>query len=481
MNAKIKRMRDDYPLRVLDLFAGCGGLSLGFTTAGYDLIGGVEIDHLAAKSHAINFYKHLGPKQQEVHALPRDITQIDPKNLVKEYGCKGRAENCIDVIIGGPPCQAYSIAGRAKLREVRKDENAFLNDDRGNLWLYYLSYVEALKPLVVVMENVPEIFRYGKRNIPSEIAMSLEELGYEVRYTLLNSAFYGVPQLRDRMFLVAYAKKLKITPEFPTPTHYYDLPIGYRNLRKYVEKKHCSVKGENSEYFVSPPINQNGLPAVGAKDAIGDLPPIRLHREGKLKRGARRFNELVPYDSKKKLSDYARTMKDWSGFEAGTGIYDHVIRYLPRDYEIFARMKEDDEYPAAHLIALKLFDERLAEAACNGEDVEMGSPVYDEILKKTVPPYDPAKFKNKWRKMASGDPVRTITAHIGKDSYSHIHYCSEEMRTISVRETARLQSFPDGFVFAGTLDPALRQIGNSVTPLLAKAVAEKILNQLRMK
>lgn len=481
MRNKINRILGGKPPRVLDLFAGCGGLSLGFHVTGYELIGGVELDPLAAKSHALNFFKHLDPDDRDIHAIPRDITKTDPTELMQEFCNTEHPNSCVDVLIGGPPCQAYSIAGRAKLREIKKDENAFLNDDRGDLYLYYLSYVKALEPLVVVMENVPEIFRYGKRNIPSEIALSLEELGYTVRYTLLNSAFFGVPQLRDRMFLIGYSKELDIVPEFPVPTHYYKLPIGYTNLRGYVERKHCAINGSNSEYFISPPSNDQGLPAVGAAEAIGDLPPIRLHIEGKLKRGARRFNELIPYDSDRPVSEYAMMMKNWPGFECAKGIYDHVIRYLPRDYEIFARMQENDEYPAAHMVALKLFEERLADARSKGLIVGMGTPEYEDLLKKTVPPYEPAKFANKWRKMAASDPVRTITAHIGKDSYSHIHYSSEERRTVSVRETARLQSFPDGFLFAGTLDPALRQIGNSVTPLLAKAVASQILKQLRQK
>ena len=91
-----------------------------------------------------------------------------------------------------------------------------------------------------------------------------------------------------------------------------------------------------------------------------------------------------------------------------------------------------------------------------------------------VPPYDASKFPNKWRKMWRDQPARTLMAHLGKDSYSHIHYDSEQARTISVREAARLQSFPDGFVFCGTMNPAFRQIGNAVPPLMAKALAEQI-------
>lgn len=93
--------------------------------------------------------------------------------------------------------------------------------------------------------------------------------------------------------------------------------------------------------------------------------------------------------------------------------------------------------------------------------------------------YDPSKFPNKWRKMEADLPARTLMAHLGKDSYSHIHYDSEQARTISVREAARLQSFPDGFRFCGTMNPAFRQIGNAVPPLLAKALATCVLSALQ--
>ena len=95
-----------------------------------------------------------------------------------------------------------------------------------------------------------------------------------------------------------------------------------------------------------------------------------------------------------------------------------------------------------------------------------------------VPPYDASKFPNKWRKMWRDQPARTLMAHLGKDSYSHIHYDSEQARTISVREAARLQSFPDGFVFCGTMNPAFRQIGNAVPPLMAKR-SQTIMTALR--
>ena len=107
-----------------------------------------------------------------------------------------------------------------------------------------------------------------------------------------------------------------------------------------------------------------------------------------------------------------------------------------------------------------------------------GSEAWVELRAACVPPYDPGKFPNKWWKLWKDRPVRTLMAHLGKDGYSHIHYDSAQRRTISVREAARLQSFPDGFLFRGTMNPAFRQIGNAVPPLLAKTLAKNIYDRL---
>src|SRR5690606_21980782 len=193
----------------------------------------------------------------------------------------------------------------------------------------------------------------------------------------------------------------------------------------------------------------------------------------------RRFDQLARYDGRRTESAYAKAMKTWPSFEAGDGVYDHVIRYLPRDYPIFARMNEGDQYPEAHALALKMFDEKLSALARKGIRFKPGSADYEALKSSIVPPYDAGKFPNKWRKISRDQPVRTIMAHLSKDGYSHIHYDDAQARTISVREAARLQSFPDGFVFSGAMNEAFRQIGNAVPPLMAKAIATEIMNTIR--
>lgn len=470
-------------MNFIDLFAGCGGMSLGFRRAGFNILGGVEYDETASRTNALNFFKRAKKKAQICHSAAKDITQLPPHKFLNELNdCNGPGTT-VDVVIGGPPCQAFARIGRAKLREILEHPEAFLTDERASLYLHYLEYVDFFRPLAVVMENVPDIMNFGGKNIAEEIAISLDNLGYEAHYTILNSAHYGVPQMRQRFFLIAFLKELELIPEFPQPTHYIDLPKGYEgSLQVALTGLNLSLfdyDGHDGFRYVSPPSADPTLPpAITATDALGDLPPITLHLEGKLKRGQRKFDTLAPYRDDVAPSEYAALMRRWKGFASSDGVYDHVIRSLPRDYQIFQRMQPGDQYPEAYKVAERIFEEELARLS-NGNVIHEGSIEYQELRSSIVPPYSPEKFPNKWRKMEADKPARTLTAHIGKDTYSHIHYDSSQARVISVREAARLQSFPDGFKFEGAMNAAFRQIGNAVPPLLANAVAKSIKAQLK--
>lgn len=473
---KLDRLHKGHKPRVLDLFSGCGGLSLGFEAAGCTISASVEFDKDAARSHGINF--HAGDAS---HCLPVDITTTRPQDLARRLGL-GPVKEAIDIIVGGPPCQAFARVGRSKLREVDEHPEAFVHDPRARLYQEYLRYVDAFDPVAVVMENVPDMLNHGGRNIAEETCEVLRARGYVCRYTLLNAAFYGVPQMRERMFLVAYRKELSAAVSFPAPTHWLELPVGYGGSRA-VALRTLRDRLDEAHSYVEAPAAVRGLPAaVTAEDAIGDLPAMdarALLQSGELSRGARRFDKRVPYDRRRRLSPFASQMKTWPGHGAHPeGLADHVIRYLPRDYPLFARLEAGDQYPQAHQRAVGMFQERLALLRTEGPAVKEGSARYQELWDSIVPPYDPGKFPNKWRKMWRDQPARTLLAHLGKDSYSHIHYDSMQARTISVREAARLQSFPDGFVFSGTMNPAFRQIGNAVPPLLARAVATVVMQAI---
>jgi DNA (cytosine-5)-methyltransferase 1 len=462
---------------VLDLFAGCGGLSLGFQAANFEIAAAVELDVQAAASHGRNF--HGGDAG---HSKARDITELRPEILAKELEL-GKVAEAIDVLVGGPPCQAFARVGRSKLREIDAHPQAFKHDPRARLYVEYLRYVDAFQPLAILMENVPDVLNHGGQNIAEEICEVLKDKGYIARYTLLNAAFYGVPQMRERMFLIGYRAEVASEVSFPRPTHWVDLPPGYEGSRAVALKLlgDGGLFSQASDY-VPPPEAGKDLPAaVTAGDAIGDLPGIYargLLRSGELRRGARRFEKAVPYDGRRKVSEYAELMRSWPGFETRGRLTDHVIRYLPRDYELFARLNPGDQYPEAWHHANEMFAEHIEALRQKGVIIRESSADYLRLRGSIVPPYDAGKFPNKWRKMWRDQPARTLMAHLGKDGYSHIHYDSNQARTISVREAARLQSFPDGFQFCGTMNPAFRQIGNAVPPLIARALAHEIRSTL---
>jgi DNA (cytosine-5)-methyltransferase 1 len=482
IRAKVARLRAGESPRLVDLFAGCGGMSAGFHRAGYQILGGVELDPQAAKTHAANFFRDAATDMRERHAAPRDITSLTPRQFMIEVLAAAEAvepQSVIDILAGGPPCQAYARIGRAKLREITRQPDAHLSDDRASLYLRYLTYVEYFRPLAVVMENVPEIMNFGGQNVAEEIAASLEDLGYRAKYTLLNSAYYGVPQLRSRWYLVALHEALDVEPSFPAPTRYIELPSGYASAHAAALRA-LPAEGEMSRYCLAPAASTDLPVAVSTKQALDDLPQLTAHLHGTMRLGPRRFDNLMAYRRQRELAAYACEMRTWPDFESERGVWDHVIRYLPRDFPIFRAMRPGDEYPQAHAIALRLFETALdAYAAEHGAWPAEGTEEYERLKAARVPPYDETKFPNKWWKLRPGRPSRTLTAHMGRDTYSHIHYHSRQARTISVREAARLQSFPDGFKFVGSMNSAFKMIGNAVPPLQAYALAEHVLQTLR--
>jgi DNA (cytosine-5)-methyltransferase 1 len=476
---KIDRLGRGESPRALDLFAGCGGLSLGASIAGCEVVGAVEVDPIAARTHALNFHSPSTSKLFPAHARARDITRTSAGELLGEIAPASVAiRREVDVLIGGPPCQAFARVGRAKLREVMEHPAAFLKDPRSGLYSDYLRFVSDLLPLALVIENVPDVLNYGGMNVFQTISEALSDLNYECRYGLLNAAHYGVPQMRTRCFLVGIHRDLDCVPAMPAPSHVHQLPVGYKGSVE-VALKHINPLFDK-HYVSAPGATRRSDPAVTAKEAIGDLPAITDHLGGKWRKTPQRLNTPIPMASPAH-STFAAKMREWDGFESDGFVYDHAIRFLPRDYKIFARMLPGDQYPQAHSLAIKMRDEAIQSLRrSSGKQVRKDSRTYIEVTKEYVPPYDPGKFPNKWRKMEADHPARTIMAHIGKDSYSHIHYDSEQARTISVREAARLQSFPDGFRFSGTMNPAFRQIGNAVPPLLAHAVISQLLSILEI-
>ena len=175
------------------------------------------------------------------------------------------------MILAGLPCQAFARIGRSKLGSVADDPEAYRKDPRASLYRRFLKYVRAFKPLAIVLENVPDILNHGGHNVPEEISTTLSAWGYQCGYSLLNAANYGVPQLRERLFLVALHQSLGEDPAFPVPTHRALIPSGYEGSRRFALK---NVDLAASHYLVPPPAAGELPRAITVREALGDLPPI---------------------------------------------------------------------------------------------------------------------------------------------------------------------------------------------------------------
>ncbi|MBN8498250.1 1-acylglycerol-3-phosphate O-acyltransferase, partial [Accumulibacter sp.] len=361
----------------------------------------------------------------------------------------------------------YARSGRLMIRVLPPIHT------RGKSMRHLMEIVDETRPLVILLENVPDIMNFGGHNVPEEIAEGLKLRGYVTRYTLLNAAFYGVPQLRERLFLIAFDVRLGVIPQFPLPTHTMELPRGYEGSRA-VALKHVKTEGS---HFAPIPFHAAELPrSISTEDALSDLPFISDHLRDMAVIRRRKVSDRLPYRDGTTPSNYGRLMRNWYGFSTAGDVTGNVVRLTARDFPIFGRMPRGADYPVALRIAREILEEKIQQ-----EHVppKAGTAQYKALEQATVPPYDVGKFPNKWWKLDSDAPSRTLTAHLGKDTYSHIHYDGRQKRMISVREAARLQSFPDGFEFAGAINASFRQIGNAVPPLLALAVGKALMTTLK--
>ena len=258
---KLRRIRSGAEPRALELCSGCGGLSLGLAASGFSLQAHLENDPNAAKTYALNFDPPVGIVSAE-WAAPRDMVQQGVEEVVAALGLTLPAVEAFDILVAGLPCQAFARIGRSKLRSIAGDDAAYQKDPRAKLYERFLEYVEAVQPAAIIIENVPDILNFGGHNVPEEICETLELLGYQTGYTLLNAAYYGVPQMRERLFLIGIDRSLGIRPGFPDPTHTADLPSGYEGARTFA-LRHLPAASR----FLPIPQPAEGLPeAVSARE-----------------------------------------------------------------------------------------------------------------------------------------------------------------------------------------------------------------------
>lgn len=428
-------------IEIIDLFSGCGGLALGFLHEGYSISTGIEIDESAKNTASYNLHWKYG---KDTEHLNLDITQHTSKVFNKSS-----KDNLI--VIGGPPCQAYSIAGRAKLRSLGEDRVAE-KDSRGYLYQDFIRFALELDAKAIVMENVPESTNYNNKNIPELVCDILANSGYTTYWTILNSADFGVPQTRERIFVIAVKKEITKELALPIPTH--------RPHSTYIRRMR---NFSNSKYFKEPLLPSDHLPYwVTVAEALSDLPTLFPTATSSYK--LNKLNMALPYKTEPQ-NDYQEIMRQ-NVFPRNL-VTGHAFRKTPRDFQIFERMKPGDNYLQAKEIAWELF-----ENACKRLSITPEMDEYGSLKKRIVPPYTSEKFLTKWRRLIPEQPSHTVLAHLSVDTYSHIH--PWEPRGISVREAARLQSFPDDFLFNCSMGDAFKQIGNAVPPLLSQAIAKTL-------
>ncbi|AMV40492.1 Modification methylase BspRI [Planctomyces sp. SH-PL62] len=471
-------------------------MSLGFQAAGCRILAGIDEDDSANATFLENFTR-LQPEAPPVVPSPGegDLHSYDLD------GIPG-VEN-VDIVIGGPPCQGFSRIGRAKLDSLRDEgqrEEGFEEDPRNELYKIFLSAVRRWKPKAFVMENVPGMLSIGGQNVAEEIGADLAESGYRVGYAVLNAVWYGVPQFRERLFFTGVREDLAARPAMPPATHRIGvMPSGYFTTAASARTTHyATYLPFVMHYDLDVSHGQARFPATSVFEGLDDLPRLEDHlSEGHLPRGD--FRRRMAYD-RPPHSAYARLMRSWPGLGRPEGIVDHVIRRTRRDYETFGLMRPGDRYPEAieiatervrckfrdrlegesgeEIDALRVLREEFERVRSIGLPFKEWSPELVGFARELFPPYPEDKFVDKWRKLVPGGPSWTVTAHLGKDSYSHIHYDGTQKRAVSVREAARLQSFPDGFAFSGNMGDCYRQIGNAVPPLMAWAIARTVLGLL---
>jgi len=350
---------------VVDLFAGVGGLSYGFSQINeFNIIAANEIEKDISIAYSLN--------HPAVKMLNCDINELTEGILLEVLNGK-----TIDLVVGGPPCQSYSTLGKRQM------------DDRANLFMQYKRILEIINPKAFVFENVTGILSMNGGKLFKQVQKEFEELGYDLKYKILDAVEYGVPQHRERVILVGFKG---INPyEYPNPTHGDGL-----------------------------------LPFVTLKDAIGDLPVLKS-------------GQTDNHYATEITNDFLKFVRK--------GCHELTEHSAPKNGE--------------HLV-------RLMEALKDGQSKD---DLPEELRPKSG-------YGNTYAKLWWEKPSTTITRNFACPSSSRcIH--PRDSRAMSIREGARLQSFPDSYKFYGSDGMKRLEIGNAVPPLLSIAIARQMLNALK--
>ncbi|MFY2823482.1 DNA cytosine methyltransferase [Ruegeria sp. MALMAid1280] len=363
----------------IDLFCGAGGLSEGFRQAGVHVLAGQDID--------ATFGQTFSQTHNEATFVYGPIQSVSADDLLSAAGC---SPGGVDILIGGPPCQGYSVYNHQRGAD----------DPRAGLFKEYLRLVEAIQPRWLVMENVTGITSIAGGAIVREIQAGMRRLGYRVDMKLLKAEEYGVPQERRRMFFIA-TKEEHCPILFPNPTHGPELQ-----------------------------------PFVTVWDAISDLPSLKNGQD----MGARAYGK------------------------SAQNPYQAVLR---GDCTVVSN------HSAPRLSKVNL--ERMKHIPPGGSWRDIPYDLLPAGMKKAKR----SDHTKRYGRPAKSDLACTVLTKCDVHWGAYIHPTQD--RSFSVREAARLQSFPDFFTFSGSRTEQYVQVGNAVPPLLGKAVAEAILSADNMK
>lgn len=407
-------------LKFLDLFAGAGGLSEGFIREGFIPVAFVEKDANACYTLKTRLSYHnlnnMGNQEIYLHYLKGKLSKEElygnvPENLlnivINEEINKGTIDlifqkidriaekNKIDIIIGGPPCQAYSLIGRSKIGEnVRKD-------NRNYLFRYYIEFLKRYKPDAFIFENVPGLLSAANGKYFTEMFEGFKSIGYCVQYKILNAADYGVLQNRKRVFIIGYKGSKQFTfpdPDWNISTIHYTL-----------------------------------------KDLLNDLPPLKAGEEKK----------VACYNHEE--NNYLKRSLIRNGFDFTT---QHITRPLNNhDREIYK------------LAINKFINE--------GKQLR-----YNELPEELQSHRNKTSFTDRFKVLNLSGLSHTLVSHLSKDGHYYIYPDLKNPRSISIREAARIQSFPDDYFFEGSRTSCFQQIGNAVPVLLAQTIARQIRKEL---
>lgn len=402
-------------MNYIDLFAGAGGLSEGFVRSGFTSIAHLEMDEHACDTLKTRIAYHYlkANKQLDIYNnyLQEEITKEElysaiPQEELNTVICEKiggstidaifekinylKKNEKIDLIIGGPPCQAYSVVGRSR------DSNGMKYDERNFLFKYYADFLKKYKPEYFVFENVMGLLTAGNYFEQMKTLFESKEVGYSISWQVLDAVDYGVLQKRKRVIVIG-------------------------------------KKGNNK--FEFPELGRTDNKWKIKSDLFADLPYLKP-------------------GGGKKIMQYTTGLTSYlEKFEIRNGV-DFVTQHITRPHN------ERD---------LSIYKIAIQKWLNNGERLK-----YSDLPENLKTHTNQESFLDRFKVVDPDGYSHTMVAHIAKDGHYYIYPDLEQIRSLSIREAARIQSFPDDYYFEGSRSAAFRQIGNAVPPLMAKSIAESI-------